>query len=74
MTDAQKDEIVALAFAYMQTRRSRDKNPESISRQRVLLFMALDRAEATDESRRAAEEVAGPRDDGGRSQSNAVSG
>ena len=75
MTDGQKDEIVALAFEYMRTHKMKDRNAQSISRQRILLFLALEQAEAApSEPRRDPEEstVARPSDDG--SPSNSVSG
>ena len=59
MTDGQKDEIVRLAFEYLRTHKAKDKNKESISRQRILLFLALEAAEAPDEPRRGVEEGAG---------------
>jgi hypothetical protein len=57
MTETVKDEVVRLAFEYMRARKAKDKNREWISRQRILLFMALERAEAVaSEPRRTPEE------------------
>jgi hypothetical protein len=73
MTETEKDEVVALAFEYMRTHKSKDRNKESISRQRILLFMALERAEAVpSEPRRDSEEGAGARPSHDGSASNAV--
>jgi hypothetical protein len=62
MTDKEKDEIVTLAVEYMRAHKAKDKNREWISRQRILLFMALERAEAVArEPRRDPEEGLGAR-------------
>lgn len=75
MTDEQKDGIIALAQAYMQSHKDRDRNRETISQQRVLLFMALERAEvAPSEPRRSLEEGAGARPSPDGSASDAISG
>lgn len=57
MTDTEQDKIVQLAFEYMRAHKAKDKNRESISRQRVLLFLALESVEAvSSEPRRDPEE------------------
>lgn len=62
MTDEERSEVVRLAYEYMRACKSRgpDWNKDTVTRQRVLLFMALERAEGeSDGNRRTAEEGVG---------------
>jgi hypothetical protein len=72
MTDGTKDEILKLAFEYMRAHKAKDKNKEWISRQRILLFLALERAEAVNEPRRDLEEGVVARSGDDRSTGDAV--
>lgn len=74
MTDEQRDEIIKLAYEYLRSTKDRDKSKETIAQRRVLLFMALEKAEASGEPRRNPEEGARTGAGGNGNESHALTG